>query len=106
VADVGNRRVQSFNADGKPIAQWPIGVSNARDGSRVVATPDGSVLVTEQQVQAIVLYDPRGKELARWAYNPGTGPQAPSVIVPAAQPRQYLVLFPFTATAVVFTAAP
>jgi streptogramin lyase len=106
VADVGNARVQSFDAGGKPLAQWPMGQSNARDGSRVAATPDGNVLVTEQKVQAIVMYDPQGNELARWAYDPGTGPQAPSTIVPAAEPGRYLVLFPFNATAVVFTANP
>ena len=106
VADVGNARVQSFDADGKPLAQWPMGTSLARDGSRVAATGDGNVLVTEQQVQAIVLYDRLGKELARWTYNPGSGPHAPSIIVPAGQEDRYLVLFPFNATAAVFNAAP
>jgi DNA-binding beta-propeller fold protein YncE len=110
VADVGNARVQSFDAEGKPLAHWPIGTSQARDGSRVVATSEGNVLVTQQQTQVIVLYDPRGKELGRWTYDAGRGAQAPSIIVPAGpgedgSPR-YLVLFPFNATAVVFAPTP
>ena len=106
VADVGNTRVQSFDASGKPLARWPMGKSNARDGSRVVATAGGNVLVTQPESNALVLYDRHGKELARWAYDPGTGAQAPSVIVPAGEGERYLVLFPFNATALVFTATP
>jgi streptogramin lyase/4-amino-4-deoxy-L-arabinose transferase-like glycosyltransferase len=109
VADVGNARVQSFDGSGKLIEQWPVGTSNARDGSRVVATPDGNVLVTEQESQAVVLYDPQGKELARWTYTPDARTLAPSVIAPAGKSDagldSYLVLFPFDSTAVAFAPA-
>jgi DNA-binding beta-propeller fold protein YncE len=106
---VGNARVQSFDGSGKLIEQWPVGTSNARDGSRVVATTDGNVLVTEQESQAVVLYDPQGKELARWTYTPDARTLAPSVIAPAGKSDagldSYLVLFPFDSTAVVFAPA-
>ena len=35
VADVGNSRVQSFTPEGKPVAQWAVGASIARDGVRL-----------------------------------------------------------------------
>ena len=59
---------------------------------------------------AVVLYDRQGQELARWAYDPGTGALAPSVIAPAGKSGagldSYLVLFPFNATALVFAPTP
>jgi sugar lactone lactonase YvrE len=95
VADIGNRRVQSFTPapELKPAAQWHMGSSVARDGNRLTATPEGNVLVTQAEAPAIVMYDRQGKELRRWHYSPHGVPLVPAGIAPAGDDK-YIVLFP------------
>ena len=95
VADTGNSRVQSFTPapELKPLAQWSMGASIARDGNRLTATPQGNVLVTQAEDHAIVMYDRQGKELRRWIYSRGGAPLVPAGIAPAGAGK-YVVLFP------------
>ncbi len=95
VADTGNSRVQSFTPapELKPLAQWSMGASIARDGNRLTATPEGNVLVTQAEDHAIVMYDRQGKELRRWIYSRGGAPLVPAGIAPAGAGK-YVVLFP------------
>ena len=68
VMDASNKRAQSFDADLKPLAQWEVGPSIARDGNRLAADGKGNVLVTQTEARAVVMYDKNGKELNRWVY--------------------------------------
>ena len=86
VADVGNSRVQSFTADGKPLAQWAMGMSDSRDGNRL--TGDGeNVLVTDGGNRSIARYDSQGKELGRWFFARNGEVLAPSGIAPVGEGR-------------------
>lgn len=101
VADVGNKRVQSFTPDGKPLAQWPIGEGASRDNNRLSGTPDGDVLVTEYTSRAIVEYDANGNEKHRWTYAPAGESLVPAGIAPYGNGK-YMVLFPFDNSAIIF----
>jgi sugar lactone lactonase YvrE len=101
VADVGNARVQRFDSELKPFKAWAMGTSVARDGNRISGDEKGE-LVTEFESQAVVRYDPDGKELARWVYLGGSGQAIPSVITPAGEGK-YLVLYPTDNRALIFS---
>ena len=98
MTDVGNSRVQRLGADGQAQAQWPIGFSIARDGSRLTGDAAGHIYVTVPLVNAVVVYDRAGKALAAWQ---AAGSSAPSAIlalgdmVAVAYPADHVVrLFP------------
>ncbi|MEO6457894.1 MAG: NHL repeat-containing protein, partial [Chloroflexia bacterium] len=101
VADVGNRRVQTFGPDLKPMNAWPMGESIARDGNRLVGTADSNVLVSQSEDKAVVLYDPTGKELKRWTYTRDGAVLVPAGIAQAGGGR-YIVLYPKDNLGVVF----
>ena len=100
MADVGNNRVQSFGPDGKPLAQWPMGKSTARDGNRLTGDAEGNVLVTDGESRSIARYDSTGKELGRWSYVKNNEVLAPSSIAPIG--RRFAVLFVRNDTGIVF----
>lgn len=103
VSDNGNSRIQTFSAaDLKPLAQWRVPPSVARDGTRVATDSAGNVLVTEPGSQSVAMYDPTGKQLRRWAYSAGGRPLTPGGISPVGNDR-FVVLFPNDNTAVVFS---
>ena len=103
VADIGNERTQSFSPDLKPLAQWPIGRSIARDGNRLTVDQAGNVVVTQVEDRAVVMYDKNGKELRRWVYRKGGEPLVPSGIT-ALGGAKFLVLVPQSDVGAVFTA--
>lgn len=103
VADIGNARVQSFTPDLKPLAQWPVGKSVARDGNRLVGDAAGNVLVTEGESHSIVQYNSQGQELHRWSYVANGAVATPAGIAALGNNR-FLVLFPNSELGVVFTA--
>jgi streptogramin lyase len=102
VADIGNKRVQGFSADFKPLAQWPIGQSIARDGNRLVGDGSGEILVTQYDDHAVVMYDKNGKELNRWTYRRGGVPLVPAGIASLGG-NKTIVLYPNEGVAAVFT---
>jgi sugar lactone lactonase YvrE len=102
VADIGNRRVQSFTPDLKPLAQWPIGRSIARDGNRLTGEQAGNVLVTQAEDRAVVMYDKNGTELRRWFYRKDGEVLVPSGITSLGGAK-FLALFPQRDVGVVFT---
>lgn len=103
VSDNGNSRIQTFSAaDLKPLAQWKVPPSVARDGTRVATDSAGNVLVTEPGSQSVAMYDPTGKQLRRWAYSAGGRPLTPGGISSIGNDR-FVVLFPNDNTAVVFS---
>ena len=93
VADISNQRVQSFGADGRPLAQWPVGPSIARDGNRLAGDSAGRVLVTEVAAQAVVRYDAHGTEQGRWSYAPQGAPLTPAAGIAPTGGDSFLVLF-------------
>ena len=103
VADIGNERTQSFSPDLKPLAQWPIGRSIARDGNRLTVDQAGNVVVTQVEDRAVVMYDKNGRELRRWVYRKGGEPLVPSGISALGSAKS-LVLFPQSDVGAVFTA--
>ncbi len=102
VGDIGNKRVQSFTPDLKPLAQWTVGGSIAREGNRVAATPQGDVIVTESAGRFLVMYDRMGKELKRWVYIRDGKMLTPSGIASLGGDR-FVVLFPDDSTAALFS---
>jgi tripartite motif-containing protein 71 len=102
VADVGNSRAQSFTAAGKPLAQWPVGPSIARDGVRVAADGAG-VLVAQTEARAIVRYDAQGHEQGRWVFRPSSATFTPSGLTPLGDGR-FIALFLGENAAAVFAA--
>ena len=102
VADIGNARVQSFDAQGAPLAAWPAGASVARDGNRLAGDARGQVLVAEVAAGAVVRYDAQGHETGRWTYAPQGTPLAPAGIAPAGG-DSFLVLYLQDGRAALFT---
>jgi 4-amino-4-deoxy-L-arabinose transferase-like glycosyltransferase/sugar lactone lactonase YvrE len=102
VADVSNKRMQSFTPDLKPLAQWNIGQTVARDGDRITGDSQGNVLLTQTEGHAVVLYDKNGKELNRWVYKRAGAELIPAGIA-ALGDDKFIVLFPENETAAVFT---
>jgi sugar lactone lactonase YvrE len=102
VADVGNKRVQSFTPNHKPLAQWDMGQSVARDGNRLVGDSQGNVIVTELVGTAIVKYDKQGKELGRWYYSRGGSALVPAGIA-ALGDDKFIMLFQEGNLAAVFS---
>jgi streptogramin lyase len=101
VTDAGNKRVQSFTPDGKPLAQWPMGESTARDGNRLSGTSTGTALLTHYDTKSIIEYAPDGTEKSRWQYAPQGVPLIPAGIAKAGT-NKYLVLFQFDNVAAIF----
>ncbi len=101
VTDAGNKRVQSFTPDLKPLAQWPMGEGTARDGNRITGTPDGDALLTQYDGKAVIEYRTDGTEKNRWVFAPSGVPFIPAGIAPAAD-GEYIVLYPFDNAAAVF----
>jgi streptogramin lyase len=102
VADIGNQRAQSFTPDLKPLTQWLIGRSIARDGNRLTGDQAGNVLVTQVEDRAVVMYDKNGKELRRWLYRKDGEVLVPSGITSLGGAK-FLVLFPQGDVGAVFT---
>jgi 4-amino-4-deoxy-L-arabinose transferase-like glycosyltransferase len=105
VADIANKRVQSFSADLKPLAQWPIGQSIARDGNRLVGDSSGNVLVTQYDDKAVVMYDKNGKELNRWTFRFGGADIVPAGITSLGNDK-FMVLYPNEGLAAAFSTKP
>jgi streptogramin lyase len=101
VTDAGNKRVQSFTPDGKPLAQWPMGESTARDGNRLSGTSTGDALLTQYDSKSIIEYAPDGTEKARWQYAPQGVALIPAGIGQAGD-NKYIVLFQFDNVAGIF----
>jgi hypothetical protein len=101
VADIGNNRVQSFGPDGKPIAQWTIGISHSRDGNRLVGDGE-NVLVTDGESRTVTRYDSQGKELGRWSFAPSGEVLVPSGIAAMGSGR-FAVLYLTNNHAIVFS---
>ena len=101
VADISNNRVQSFTPDLKPISQWNMGQSVARDGNRLSGDADGNVLVTEYEGRDIVKYDKEGKELGRWAYRGKGGAPSPQASL-SPRTTRFIVLYPDTNQGIIF----
>ncbi len=102
VMDTSNKRVQSFSADLKPLAQWGVGASIARDGNRLASDGAGNVLVTQAEGHAIVMYDKNGKELNRWVYRRDGAELIPAGITSLGGDK-FLALFPDSDVAAVFS---
>jgi len=69
VADAWNRRVQKFDHNFKPVAQWPV---VAWEGDSVVNKPylavdaQGRVFISDPEGYRIIAYDNNGQVIVTW----------------------------------------
>ena len=66
VVEAENNRLQRLDAGGNPLNQWTIPPAYAYNGPHLTFGPDGSILMTEAQSDALLHYSPTGELLDQW----------------------------------------